>query len=254
MGKVYNMLSELLVTLVNPNSQASEEYRRLRTNIEFANVDKKLKVVNITSVLANEGKTAIASNLAIMFANKVNKVLLIDTDLRNPTIHRNLAIKHGKGLTDLLLDYSNNKANFDQIDMSSYVNSFKHENLINTLDVITAGRKVDNPAEIIGSQTFKNMISKLAEMYDMVILDSAPCGFIVDGIITSSVADGTILVSEYGRNKFEATKEAVNSLKQAGATVIGGLISKAPVNNDYFGRYFNSSYYYNQTQGGEERE
>jgi capsular exopolysaccharide synthesis family protein len=250
------MISEVLVTLINPSSQASEEYRRLRTNIEFANVDKKLKIINFTSVLANEGKTTIACNLAIMFANKVNRnrILLIDTDLRNPSVHRTMNLKSGKGLSDLLLDYSINP-DINQVALSNYIKTFIHEKLVNSLDVITTGRKVVNPAEILGSQTFKNLLNELAGQYDMIILDSAPCGFIVDGIVVSSVSDGTILVSEYGRNKFDVTKDALQALRQAGAYVIGGLISKAPANNDFFGRYFkNSGYYYQNAAGGDNDE
>lgn len=244
--------NELIVTLKNPNSQASEQYRKIRTHIEFASVDQPLKKINVTSSLSNEAKTTTACNLAFMFANKPMKVLLIDADLRNPSVYQTLGLKVDKGITDLIIDYSRNNFLIDNIDLNQYIVTFEHENLIESVDVLNAGSRVTNPAEFIGSKAFKKVIQDLSNHYDLLIIDSAPSGFIVDGIITSTIVDGTIFVMEYGKNRFDTTKETINDLKRAGVNIIGGIISKAPVRNDFYSRYYNESYYY--AIGGEKDE
>jgi len=247
------MENEFLVTLDHPNSQASEQYRRIRTNIEYASVDRKVNVINLTSVLANESKSTTACNLSIMFANKVNRVLLIDADLRKPSLHRYLGLKSGKGLTDLILAYSN-KSNINEFELNKYIQKFDHQSVVNQLDILIAGTKVINPAEFIGSKVFKKLIADLSQVYDFIIIDSSPCGFIVDGIVTSTVSDGTVFVSQYGRNKIEATREAIENLKKAGAEIVGGIITKAPAKSDSFTRHYDQYSYYTNTKVGDSYE
>lgn len=238
------MYSKFLVTLDNPNSQVSEQYRRIRTNIEFSSIDHKLKVINVTSSISNESKTTTSCNLAIMFANKLNRVLLIDADLRNASVHKVLGLKQDIGLTDLIIEYVHSDGNFEGIDINKYTTSFEHEKIINQLDILSAGSHVNNPAEFIGSKAFKNVINNLAKNYDLVIIDSAPSGFIVDGLLASAACDGTVFVIDYGRIKFDLVKSTLKTLKNSGVNIIGSIISRSPIRNDYFSRYYNESYYY----------
>ena len=118
MGRDENVINKLLVTLKNPNSVLSEQFRKIRTNIEFSALDHKLSLLNVTSSVASESKSTTSCNLAIMFANKFKKVLLVDADLRKPTVHRIMGTKIGIGLTDLVLDYSSENSDFSKIDLS----------------------------------------------------------------------------------------------------------------------------------------
>lgn len=247
MGRGVNVHSKLLVTLKNPNSQISEQFRKIRTNIEFSAIDRKLKIINVTSSVANESKSTTACNLAIMFANKFQKVLLVDADLRQPTVHRIMGMKIGNGLTDLVLEYSSSDHNFSNIDLSKYIETFEHPNVVNRLDVLNAGSKVNNPAEFIGSQSFSEVLEELAKQYDFVIVDSAPSGLLSDGILVSTVADGTIFVIEYGKTKYEVAKNVINQLRKAGANIIGGILSRTPIWSDnYYYYYYHSSYYHGE--------
>ncbi len=137
-----------LVTLEEPNSIHAEMYRSIRTNLEYSSIDKEIKVINITSTVADEAKTTTASNMAIMSANKYKKVLLIDLDLRSPSIHRAFNIKNQQGVTDMLVDFLKNGEN---INFNQYVQLYKHESISNQLFILTAGTDVVNPTEILSS-------------------------------------------------------------------------------------------------------
>ena len=229
-----NMLNEFLVTLNYPNSSETEQYRRVRTNIEYATIDQQIKTINFTSILANAAKSSTACNIAIMFTQKFNKILLIDADLRKPTVHRYLDMKIEKGLTDILLDYSQNNLNMEKVDLSNYIKQFKHKNLMNNLDVLLSGTKISNPSELIGSNTFKKLVKDLSSSYDLILIDSAPSAFITDGLVTSVAAGGTVFLTEYGQDKLESARETIKNLRTAGANIIGGLITKAPNKNEAY--------------------
>lgn len=238
------MNNKLLVTLRNPNSQLSEQFRKIRTNIEFSGIDNKLRIINVTSSVAGESKSTTACNLAIMFANKFNRILLVDADLRHPSVHRIMGTKIGTGLTDLVLEYSSNDADFSSIDLSKYIDTFDHPSISHRLDVLNVGSKVNNPAEFIGSKSFKAVLKELSKQYDYIIIDAAPAGLISDGlIVSSSVADGTIFVVQYGKTKYEVIKSTIKQLKNSGCNILGGIITRTPVWTDYYSHYYSSNYY-----------
>lgn len=249
MGRGVTVHSKLLVTLKNPNSIMSEHYRKIRTNIEFSSIDHKYKLINITSSVEGESKSTTACNLAIMFANKYKRVLLVDADLRRPTVHRLMGMKIGTGLTELVLEYAKDDQGFSNIDLSNYIQTFEHDNIVNQLDILNAGGKVINPAEFINSQSFADVLKGLTNYYDVVIVDSAPCGMLSDGVVVSTIADGTLFIVEYGQTKYETVKNTIKQLRYAGVNLIGGILSRTPSWSDGYGYYYNYGTYYDDNQG-----
>lgn len=233
-----------LITLDEPDSIQAEMYRSIRTNLEYSSIDKKIKVYNITSTVANEAKTTTASNMAIMSANKNKSVLLIDLDLRNPSIHRAFNIKNQLGMTDMLVDFIKNGEN---IDINNYTQSLTCDQIINQLYVIPAGTEVVNPTEILSSKKIKELIRFLENHFDEIIIDSSPSGIITDGAITSTIADGTVYVVESGKTKIDAVKKTIEHLKSIGVNILGVVLTKVKNKNKNFGDYEYGYGNYNKT-------
>src|SRR5690606_167217 len=164
-----------IISLEEPNSIHAEMHRSIRTHLEFSSIDKELKVINITSTVANEAKTTTACNLAVMFAQNNKKVLLIDLDLRGASCHRILKVKNELGITDMLVDFTKNGEN---IDVNKYIQEIKHPNIPNSLYFISLGTEVINPTEILSSQKIKNLLNFIKKQFDRVIIDSSPSGII----------------------------------------------------------------------------
>ena len=144
---------EKIISIRNPKSPISECYRGIRTSIEFSNLDKEMKVITITSSMQGEGKSTVIANLAVSFANLEKKVLLLEGDLRNPSVHRMFNISNVNGLTDVLL---NNKNFADCVHCTSVEN----------LHVLTCGAMPPNPSEILSSKKMKESITSLREYDD----------------------------------------------------------------------------------------
>lgn len=234
MNKCINLLS-----IDEPNSIYVEMYRSIRTNIEYSSVDKKMKILNVTSTIASEGKTTTTCNLAVLSANKNKKVLIIDLDLRKPSVHKFFNIKNKNGLTDLLIDFSNNGNN---VNLNNYLQKIEHENIINELYVITAGTETINPFEILNSERIKILIEFLRDKFDEIILDSPPSGILADGIITSKLADGTIYVIESKKTKIDLIQKTISQLKKMNINILGVILTKVPVKLKTYSYYYGNYY------------
>ena len=209
-----------------PRSPITEAFRLLRANLEFASVDKPLHTLLVTSVGPEEGKTTSAVNLAVIFAQGGKRVLLVDSDLRRPNVHKQLNIQNWAGLSDLFLGNTNGvlkSCSWGDIKIS----------------VIPSGPLPPNPSELLGSEKFEKILNKLAENVDIVILDSPP-SIVSDPIIISSKVDGVLLVIKPGTTKMGAAQELLEQFQRSGARVVGVLLNPLPRN---FNR-FNSKYDY----------
>lgn len=209
-----------------PKSVASEAYRTLRTNIQYSSFDKKIKTIVVTSAEAAEGKSTVSGNLALACSQNENKVIIIDCDLRKPSIHKKFKISNLLGLSEVLIG----KAQLDDAIQS------RNENL----DVLTSGKVPPNPSEMLSSSAMTKLIEKLKEKYDVVILDSAPLGAVTDAQILSTKVDGTILVTRAERTKREVVLEAKNSLEKVGANILGCVLHAV---ENTKGKYY---YYYGE--------
>lgn len=218
-------------TLRNPKSIVSEAYRTLRTNIQFSNIDKPIKSIVVTSSTLEEGKSTTSINLAITMAQSGKKVLLIDCDLRRPSVHRAFIMSNAKGLTNIIV------ANEDYRDFIHKVEG------VAAMDVIGSGPIPPNPAELLGSDKMKDFIEKMYEEYDMVILDTPPIGAVTDGSILSTIVDGTILVCSVGESDINATKRSKNLLDKVKANILGVVLNKVPLNDGGYYSYHYSEYY-----------
>jgi len=214
----------------DPKSPVSEIFRTLRTNIKFTSFDKNVQSIVVTSSGPNEGKSTIISNLAVTLSQTGNKVLLIDGDLRNPTIHKMFSIPNEYGLTNILIDEKNYK---------NYIQDIGIDNL----HVITSGPKPPNPAELLGSMKMKNILNGFKEDYNYILIDAPPVVVVTDGALLASVCDGTILVISSGETLIDGVIKAKELLENVKANIIGTVLNKCK-DKKHGGYYYNYSYYY----------
>lgn len=221
------LVSNQLLTFLDHVSPISESYRRLRINTVYANPDKEYKVIMVTSSTKGEGKSTIAANLAVTFAEAEKSVLIIDLDLRRPTQHSIYGEPKEPGLVELL---------FDDISLEKAIN----ETIAPNVDLITAGKKTPEPASVLDSRRLKSLIEKLKERYDHIILDTAPYGIISDSASLLRLTDGIILVSKFAtttHREFNFTLDGLNHLK---ADIIGTVLNAfdPKKSSDYYTNYY----------------
>jgi non-specific protein-tyrosine kinase len=203
-----------LAALLYPRSAATEAYRTLRANIEFASPDDEaIKTLLVTSSVPGEGKTVTAGNLAVVFAQAGQRVLLVDADLRKPGVHRLFDVPNGQGLSTLLRG--------EKVDLSSIAQATEQDNL----HILTTGPIPPNPVELLGSRRMKSVVERLKASYDLVIFDSAPLLVVTDSAILSTLVDGTVFVigAGGGRRTIRLGRE---SLDRAGANVLGAVLNR----------------------------
>lgn len=213
-----------------PKAIVSENIKSLRTNLQFTAVDKALETILVTSTNASEGKSFVAANLAISFAQADKRVLLVDCDLRKGRIHRLFNLSNSKGLSNLLAG--------DLKSFSKYIQPTKLKNL----NVITCGTYPPNPSELLASNKNKDLVKLLTNYFDIVIFDGAPVGGLADSVILSSIMDETLIVVRDGattKTDLLATKDA---LSKVGANIAGVVFNMV---NRTSSKYYNNYYYGN---------
>jgi len=187
-----------LITYDDPSSTVSEQFNTIRTNIQFSSVDKKLKSILFTSSAPSEGKSTISNNVGVSWAKQGEKVVLVDADLRRPTIHKTFNVSNRAGLSSYLLG----NASFEEIIQPT---------MIHNLYVITSGPVPPNPSELLGSMRTQDLFTRLEDKFDLLILDAPPANSVTDSQILASKVDGVILVIPQGI----AEKAGVAHAKQA---------------------------------------
>lgn len=228
-----------LVALFDPQSPLAEGYRSLRTNIQFAGGAQGQRVLAFVSAGAQEGKSTSAVNLAIALAQDGKRVLLVDADLRKPTIHERLGLEQSPGLSEVLLgtvpyteairtvtDLMLGKLGVDQV-----INAPGIDNL----NILPSGKRPDNPAEFMNSPRLKELIEATRKEYDITLFDCPPVLPVTDGVTLGSKVDGVVMVYQVGRVGRNALRRAKTLLENAHATVIGIVLSNvsAELTPDY---------------------
>lgn len=210
--------------LDDPKSYYAEAFRTIKTNIKYSSVDKHKKVILVTSTEAGEGKSTISSNLALSLSQDNKKVIIVDGDLRKPSVHKQFRISGSIGLTEVLIGEQS-------------LNSVKYK--INPyLDAIASGHIPPNPAELLASEEMEKIIKSLKEEYDYIIIDTNPIGLVADAQILSSKVDGVILVARYEKTKKENLLNCKKMIDQVGGNTIGVVLNGV---DEKRGKYY---YYY----------
>ncbi|MFG6119294.1 MULTISPECIES: CpsD/CapB family tyrosine-protein kinase [Thalassobacillus] len=220
-----NNKARTLITKMNPRSPISEQYRTIRTNLQFASVDKDLSSMMVTSAGPSEGKSLTTANLAVTFAQQEKKVLLIDADLRKPTLHYTFRLDNSLGLSSVLIG-----------DQS--IEQVVRKSDLDNLHLIPSGPIPPNPSELLGSKAMEKFLATAKNFYDMVIFDTPPVLAVTDGQILSRICDGVLLVTRSKQTEVEAGNKAVDLLKQVDANLLGAVL------NDVEAKHSNYYYYY----------
>jgi len=211
----------------DPHSTISEQYRKLRTNIDFSSIDKEIKVINFTSTFPGEGKTLTCLNVATVYSQTKKKTLIIDMDLRKPKIHRAFKIANKNGINECVHGKEYIEKNIVKID--------------DYLDVLVTGEKVPFPAELLDSIKLKETIKELKSKYDKIIIDCPPTTAAADATIISNFSDGTIFTIASRYTNRDVAKGVLKDLEQNGANILGGVLTRVQKRDAFYGMDY---YYY----------
>ena len=216
----------MLIVEKNSKSISAEAYKTLRTNIQYSSFDKEIKTILVTSTIPGEGKSTIAGNLALSFAQQDKKVLVMDCDLRKPSLHKMFRLSNLKGLSDVIVG---------NIDLEKAMYNYK-----DNFDILTSGKIPPNPSEILASNAMTALLEKLKTKYDIIIIDSAPLQAVTDAQIISNKVDGTLLVIRAGVTKREAILQAKELLNQVNAKILGVVLNGVENNSEKHYYYYGS--------------
>ncbi|MFU8795206.1 MAG: polysaccharide biosynthesis tyrosine autokinase, partial [Dethiobacteria bacterium] len=223
-GKTLNGRNEFTVSGRSP---AAEAFRTIRTNIQFASVDKPVKVILVTGATPGSGKSTVAANLAITFAQGGGAVLLVDADLRRPAQQRFFELDSEPGLSNLVYNRD--------LGLAEVVQESGRDNLT----VITSGPIPPYPAEMLSSQRMRGLVESMAGQFEYVIFDSPPVLAVTDAVVLSNLVDGTLIVLDYGRIKRDEALHALKQLQMVQANVIGSVLNAVPQSQGGYGSYKN---------------
>lgn len=212
-----------LIAHTNPKSPITEQYRLIRTNIQFSSVDKEIKTIVVTSSEPNDGKSTTAANLAIVLAQEEKKVLLVDADLRKPSIHYAFNLSNIHGLTSVFTK---------KMDLRKTI---LNSNVLN-LDILTSGPIPPNPSELLNSKAIETAIDELKGMYDYIIFDTPPVLVVPDSQIVSNKCDGVIMVVASGKTNKQSAVKAKELLVKTNTSLLGVVLNGVETDK--------SNYYY----------
>ena len=203
-----------LVTITDPRSPASEAYRTLRTNLSFYSLDKPLRTLVVTSPAAGEGKSTTIANLAVTMAQSGRRTILVDTDLRRPTLHELFGAQMSPGLTDMIM------AEAGDLPLQ------KTE--VENLWLLSSGAKPPNPADMLGAARMEQIIAQLAEQADIILFDAPPVMAAADAAILGARVDGVLLVIQAGKTRRDHSERAREMLEKSRARIVGAALTNAP--------------------------
>jgi protein-tyrosine kinase len=202
-----------LITHYQPRSPISEQYRTIRTNIQFSAIDQEYRTIMVTSPGPGAGKSTTIANLAVVMAQQGKKVLLIDADMRKPTVHYTFQVSNNKGLTNVLTR---------QDELLESVRATEIDNL----HVLTSGPIPPNPSELLASKAMHYMLEKALEEYDMVLFDTPPVLAVTDAQVLANICDGVVLVISSGNTENEMAVKSKELLEAAKAKILGVVLNR----------------------------
>lgn len=222
----YDKTGRELITLLKPKSPISEQYRTIRTNLEFTAVDDDLQTMVITSASSGEGKSTTSSNLAVVYAQQGKRVLLVDCDMRRPTAHFTFRLSNGIGLSTVLAK-------------KTTVEKATHSTQVENLDLIAAGPIPPNPSELLSSKMMDRVLEELKANYDIIILDAPPMMQVADTRLLARKVDGVVLVVGCDKSDRQMVVKAKEQLTLAEAHILGVVLNKRePQGSDDYYYYY----------------
>jgi capsular exopolysaccharide synthesis family protein len=213
-----------LVTITDPRSPVSEAYRSLRTNLSFYSVDNPLRTLVVTSPAPNEGKSTTVSNLAVTMAQSGRRTILVDCDLRRPTLHELFNLPISPGLTNLVLDEVSDPP--------------LQQTGIENLWLLSSGPTPPNPADMLGTNRVDQVIASLLDRADFILFDAPPVMAASDAAILGAKSDGVLLIIRAGKTRRDQSQRAMELLERAKVRVVGVALTNAPkdsVMGEYYG-------------------
>lgn len=223
--------SSALFAYANPKSPIAEAFRTLRTNISFSFLDRPFKIIMTTSAGPEDGKSTVTANMGVVLAQAGSRVLIVDCDLRKPTMHKLFETDNHRGLTNLLAQ---------DLEITDAAKPTRAEGL----SLLTSGPIPPNPSELLGSQKMKSFLQKAAGMYDVVLVDSPPVVAVTDASVLAPLVDGVMLVVKSGVTKIDMLKDARAQLEKASAKIIGVVLNGVKMQGEDY-RYY---YYYSSKE------
>jgi capsular exopolysaccharide synthesis family protein len=214
-----------LVSIIDPKSPISEQYRTIRTNILYSSAIHEIKSIMVSSSGPSEGKSTTAANLAVVFAQLGKKVLLVDADLRKPSVHRIFEVENISGFMNVLTK---------QIELEKVVLATEEPNLF----ILPSGPIPPNPAELLDSPLMEQFIEETKSQFDYIIYDTPPILAVADSQILANQLDGSIFVVYSEKTEIDKAKKAKELLKNAQAKLLGVVLNHKEVKNDEYYYYY----------------
>jgi len=227
--------ASFLVSAEQPKSPTAEAFRGLRTSLQFLGLDEPIKTLLVTSAAATDGKTTVAANLGYTIASAAQRVIIIGCDLRKPRVHQFFGVSNEVGFTSVLLGDSELEDAIHQVEGA--------ENLF----ILPSGPIPPNPAELLAGPKARSVMRRLAEEFDLVILDSAPILPVTDALVLAGNADATVFIATAGISTRRNTGRAYEMLKQVDANVVGLVLNRAPESDSYVYYRYGYGYGYGST-------
>jgi len=229
-GELERGKAGLVSVIDRPHSAIADAFRSLRTNLEFASVDKQIQTIQVTSAAQGDGKSSIALNLALIIAQRGKRVVLVDGDLRRPTVHRLLGMPNHDGLSDLFLG---------KLNVQDVTRVWRDNKLV----AMTGGTPPPNPTELLGSKRMDQILAELKESYDVIVIDGPPF-FVPDAWVLTAKVDSVLLVTQPGFTRRSLVRAMVEQLKRVHAPVVGVVVNRLSASRAGEGRFSYVSYYY----------
>jgi non-specific protein-tyrosine kinase len=219
-----------LVAHSEPKSAAAEAYRTLRTNITFANPDKPVHTLLVTSTSPDDGKSTTIANLAITFAASGSPTVLVDADLRRPHLHTIFGVSNEAGLTTMVAEMARTKdGSVPKVPLQS--------TQIENLQLLTSGPVPPNPAEILGSQRMNDLLAMLRNTAEYVLIDTPPVIAVTDAAVLAPKVDGVLIIINAGKTRRDLAIKARDILKQVNANILGVVLNNAEIDKSSYAYY-----------------
>jgi capsular exopolysaccharide synthesis family protein len=228
----------VLIALSDPKSAASEAFRTLRTNIQFAGLDQPCRTIVVTSAGPEEGKSTSVANFGVVAAQAGSRVCLIDSDLRRPTLHRLFKVSNTRGLTTALME----GVSFADVAQPTAVPN---------LSILPSGPLPPNPAELVGSHRMREGLQAATESFDLVLCDSPPLLAVGDASALAAQCDGVIFVIRVGRTAHDVLRRVVDQINAVKGRILGVVLNRADLRRDGYYYYYQAyQRYYGADEGG----